>query len=272
MTLQVGVCWPTPGTEAEPLPFDLLDRLMEATKATHLRIDLHHRKPGVDEMVQQANDAGFTVLPILDFDYEHPELELFAGFCDHMVRRHGFPAVEIGNEPYILHKMPAELYARVFNAGAKAIRETGIPCQIYMAAEATKPIAHPIDMLGKVLTHVDPELWDCLAIHPYRNPMPPAYSPMGGRKAELEWYQGQVPTGKGIVVTEVGWDLRDGVDLDRQGQYILSELHTWETLGVDGVYIYQHTDPPSNKGFGIFDHEWNERPAAEAIKLFQRRP
>lgn len=270
MSLSVGLCWPSPGTQYEPLPASLLALVKQTTLATHLRINLHHRKQGVDEMVGDATDAGFTVLPILDFDYGQPDLDAYGQFCYDVVRAHRFPAVELGNEPSILQHMSPMDYAKVFTAGARGVRAAGTPTQIYTAAEVTKPIGNRISFFHEWRQLVLENLWDVLAIHPYRNPMPQAYSPFGSRQSELSYYQSQMPEGKGVAVTEVGWDLRDGVDLDRQAAYVYEELRTSAQLGLDACFIYQHTDPPSNTGFGVFDHEWNARPAAHAMGRFQR--
>jgi len=268
--MNTGICWPTPGTQYEPLPATLLALVKQTTLATHLRINLHHRKPGADEMIGSAQDAGFVVLPILDFDYGAPDSEAYEQFCFDLTRTHRFPAVELGNEPSILQHMNPLDYARIFTAGAKGVRGAGTATQIYTAAEITKPIGHRIDFFHKWRELVLENLWDVVAIHPYRNPMPQQYSPFGNRQAELAYYQAQIPDGKGVAVTEVGWDLRDGVDLDRQAAYVYEELRTSAALGLDACYIYQHTDPPANKGFGVFDHQWNPRPAAHAIARFQR--
>lgn len=268
--MNVGIVWPTPGDQPEPLPEDRLMLLRDNTLATHLRINLHHRKPTVDQMVATARQVGFEVLPILDFDYDNPNLDEYGRFCQDVVERFRFPGVELGNEPHILHKMPPAEYAAVFTRGAEAIRESGGPVQIHIAGEITIPIGKKIKYFGEVRKRVPDELYDVVAIHPYRNPKPPTHAPFNTRQRELEYYQSQVPHGKGIAVTEVGWDLRDGVTEEKQAQYLAEELRIWDELGVDAVYVYQHIDPPTRLGFGIFTATWQPRPAAGAIAEFQR--
>jgi hypothetical protein len=266
----IGICWPTPGAQPQPLPEDRLRLLREQTLATHLRINLHHDQPAADQMVTAARAAGLEVLPILDFDYAWPDCTRYARFCAEIVGRHRFPAVELGNEPHILHDMPPDAYAAVFTAGAASVRELELPTQIYIAGEITKPIGVPIDYFRRVRDHVPESLYDVVAIHPYRNPEPPSCAPFGTRARELQHYQSAVPDGKGIAVTEVGWDLRSGVTEALQASYLREELAIWGQLGVDAVYVFQHTDPPGRAGFGLFTADWSPRPAAAALAELQR--
>ncbi len=261
----VGICWPTPGTQPQPLPPEHLKLLRDSTRATHLRINVHHDQPAADQMITAARAVGFEVLPILDFNYESPDLKSYAEFCQSFVHRHGFPAVELGNEPHIMHQLRPEHYAAVFVAGAAAIRDLKQNCQIYIAGEITKPIGKKIRYFRDVRMHVPDSLYDVVAIHPYRNPKPPSHAPFANRRRELEYYQSQVPHGKGIAVTEVGWDLRDGVTEDSQARFLAEELSIWLDLGVDAVYVFQHIDPPEKASFGLFTADWKERPAARAI-------
>lgn len=266
----VGVCFPTPGKEAQPLPdASKLRELKDRTRATHLRMNFHHDRPDVLETVQHVRDNGFDVLPILDFDYDRPDVDTYARFCARVAPL--FLAVEMGNEPYMLHRMDARKYAHVASAGAKGVTSTS-SAQIYVACEATKPIVKPIDYWRQVERYLDPAMWDVAAIHPYRNPLTPSHAPMGSRKAELWHHQKQMPYGKGVAITEVGWDIRDGVTPELQAQYTYEELCVWEGLGVDAVYVYAHTEPPppTDRAFGIFDHEWRARPVADAIGKFQQ--
>lgn len=232
-------------------------------------MNFHHRRPDVLETVMHVRDNGWEVLPVLDFDYDKPDLRAYGEFCAQVAPL--FLAVELGNEPYMLHRMHPRRYAEVFNVGARAVNSTSA-AEIYIACEATKPVAKRIDYFHEVERHVDPAFWDVAAIHPYRNPMTPSYSPMGSRKAELAYYQSQMPHGKGVAVTEVGWDLRDGVTPELQAQYTYEELCIWESLGVSSVYVYAHTEPPppTRQAFGIFDSEWRVRPVAEAMSKFQQ--
>lgn len=230
-------------------------------------------------MITATHAAGLQVLPILDFDYDQPNKERYALFCEEIVKKHRLPAVELGNEPHLLHNMPPDSYAAVFSAGAEAVRKTGVPTQIYIAGEITKPIGKRIEYFKKVRAAVDERLYDVVAIHPYRNPKAPSHSPFKGRRgeqtrlAELKYYQSRVPNGKGIAVTEVGWHIQE-VDEERQAQYLSEELKIWSDLNVDAVYIYQHIDAPQDKGvppWGIFTTDWKPKLAASAIANFQQQ-
>ena len=44
----------------------------------------------------------FSILPILDFDYDNPAIGAYADFCGRVVSSLGFEEVELGNEPHTL--------------------------------------------------------------------------------------------------------------------------------------------------------------------------
>jgi hypothetical protein len=52
-------------------------------------------------------------------------------------------------------------------------------------------------------------------------------------------------------VTDVGWDLRDGVTPELQVRYVHEELGIWADLGVEAIYVYQHIDPRLQSGRGL---------------------
>jgi hypothetical protein len=269
--MDVGICWPSDGATAQPL-FDVLvlDVLKESTGATHLRINLDHRR-GVQECamhVEHIRTTGWEVLPILDFDYKNPSVGSYSEFCEEIVKECGFETVELGNEPHTLHKMDPSRYADIFKAGAAGVGDSMMSTEILIACEPTKPPGERVDFFDKARRQVPVELYDGLAIHPYRNPMGPSFSRFGSRIAEAGYYRAQAP-GKSIHVTEVGWDLKNGVNEQSQADYTYQELRTWKELGAESVYIYAFMDGGPGYKFGILDENRQPRPVAAAIKRFQ---
>lgn len=269
--MDVGICWPTPGAEPQSLPDGkVLETLRQSTGATHLRVDLDHRR-NLDELMNQVRHIrsfGFEVLPIIDCDRVKPRIEDYAVVCGELARE--FPVVELGNEPNTRSpRIPAERYAETFTAGAEAIRERSPSTRIYIACEPTKPIGRKVDFWAKVRRRVDPRLYDVAAIHPYRNPLSPGYSPMGNRAAEFAYYQSQVGGLKRIAVSEVGWPLSEGIVESGQADYTYQELKIWQGFEVEAVYIYAFMDDGPAYRFGILDENRQPRPVAAAIRRFQ---
>lgn len=268
----VGVCWPSSGPEPQPL-FDgsILDLLRESTGATHLRINLDHRR-GPDECldhVAHIRSHGFEVLPILDFDYSGPDVTGYAQFCAAMAGH--FPVVELGNEPSTMHRMDPREYADVFMAGSSAVRASGPEPQVLIACEAVKAPGKRSDYFARILRDVPRDAFDGLAIHPYRNPNPPQWSAFNSRQLETQYYRSQA-LGKPLHVTEVGWDLKNGVTPELQAEYTYQELITWQELAAQAVYVFAFMDEQGNHDydFGILDRQRNPRPVAAAIKRFQK--
>lgn len=267
----VGFCWPTPGTQESGYWGELMDKMKENTRATHIRTNFDHRRTdSILGHVMNIRDHGFEVLPILDFDYERPANGPYADFCAAVSRDCNFSYVELGNEPHTLHRMDSMRYAEVFNAGAHAIRDAGLSTKILIASESTQPIAKPIGYWDQVRHIVPTELYDGIAIHPYRNPQPPRYTRFGTREAEFAYYRSTAP-GKEVHVTEFGWDLRGGVNEAIQAGYIYEELTIQEQMGAASAYVYTVTEakPPNDQLFGLTDYQYHVKPACHAIARFQ---
>lgn len=270
----VGICWPASSVD-QRTNYDgaLMDLIRERTLASHLRTDFDHRR-GVDEAIeitQHINAHGFKVLPILRWDYKNPSAGAYAQFCPEVARQGSYDYVELGNEPHTFQHIEPKEYADVFIAGARAIRESGISTKILIACEAVQAIGKKIDYFQKVRRLVPVELYDGLAVHPYRNPMPAtSHKGFSSREDEANYYRSQSP-GKEVHITEVGWDLQNGVDESLQAQYIYDELQIQEQVGSVSAFIYSYTEDPNEPKFrfGITDSKQQPRTACDAIRRFQ---
>lgn len=275
--------YPTPGPDGA-IDAAFLAHLRQIwPELRHLRINADCRNSQVDALVVAVQDAGFEPLVILDLDYDRllrprgvaigtewnwlpVELEPWLDFAEGLVRRHGLAWVEVLNEPWIMHAWPPALYAHVANAVALRLRETGV--QIAVAGEMWIP-----DRKGpKYHTWwevarrglVD-DLYDAVAVHPYREPAVPERTRYHDRRAEHQ-RQIEATMGKPILVTEVGWNLSSGIDEQQQADYLWREATIWRSVGVMGVWIYAHVSP-QGQGFGLFDSEdWRARPAVAALR------
>lgn len=288
--MRVGIVYPTPGSVGM-VDVAFLQHLRGETKCEWLRVNLDWRNPLADALINRCHDAGCHVLPILDLDYaalRRPmsdadladHLRPYLLFCIRVCSAYHFEAVEVLNEPHTMGKLSEETYARVVNAVGQELRTVAPRTQILVAAEVLKPDRRgppPYDDKewdwGKLRAGLVPHLWDAAAIHPYRNPAPPSRTRYGTRAGEYERIARAVgfnPAGqpRPLWVTEVGWDLRDGVDEATQAAYVAEELQIDADLGVEAVFLYAHVSP-RGQGFGLFDGEdWRPRPAARVLQAW----
>ncbi len=279
--MDVGIVWPTPfkdNIHQSVLDGGILEGL-KATKATHLRLNLDHRNPHCVSLVEQANQAGFQVLPILECDYQNPDLEGYADFCESIVEQFKFPIVEILNEPRIMEKMSAAAYRKVFIIAAERLQRFRPTTQIASAADFLQP-----DVAGTKIrwewnwstfkrdkhwykdANVPPELYDLAAVHPYREPGMPDVSQWKNRQAEYQAYKDECHQ-KPLIITEVGWNLAS-VTEEVQAQHLYRELVINYECGVQGVYIYSMISE-MHDGMGVLREDGSARPAVGAIAQFQ---
>jgi hypothetical protein len=259
----VGICWPTPGPQGSMDPGFL--KKLARTRATHLRVDLDYRNPNAAAIVEQAREAGFEVLPVLDLDYDHVELQPYLDFCQQIVEAHRFPAVEILNEPRILHGWSPDKYAQVFTAASERIRQL---TRVVIAGDFLKADRNGPNIdswFSRV--KVPEDSFDAVAIHTYRNPGRPSATKNGTRRKEHGVWQRQA-RGKPMIVTEVGWQPTRGMDEHQMGDCIIEELLINEALGIEATYVYAHMQDPS-RDFGLFRTDQTPRPAAFRIAQFQ---
>ena len=273
-SMLIDVCWPMPGPVIATPPFALL-RKIALIGAHGLRFNLDYRLADPVRQLQAVGTAGLRPLPILDYGGEVSRTDQratpsqYAAFCRRVVTEAPWLIeVELGNEPN--GKMSAGEYAALAKAGASAIRTAAPHVRIIIAGELfDHTTGESRDGFHQtVASSIPPQLYDAVAIHPYRLG-PPDQSPWGSRVDEhvaILAATGGTP----YVSTEVGWALdqvpgaTDEAREAEQGLRVKRELEIERFLGVDRVDVYAHVSL-HGVGHGVFRPDWTPRPAAIGI-------
>ncbi|HEX9153665.1 MAG TPA: cellulase family glycosylhydrolase [Candidatus Saccharimonadales bacterium] len=238
--------------------------------------------------------------------------ESFANFARTAAQRYkgkSIRAWEIWNEPNLsaywktvqadgraVHADPIA-YAKLANAGAKAIRETGTDAKIITGGLA--PFWEPVypkgfrqsDYLAQLLPRLDPSLFDAVGIHPYSWPLLPDKKVMynaffsvdqGREKYNLRTIMYKNGFGdKQIWGTEYGAPTygvsqpgkrTDHVTENQQAQIIERGIENWfQKTNVGPLIIHSDSDRwlPSRKNeksFGLLRADGSEKPAYDALQ------
>src|SRR5262245_44318212 len=260
----VGLCYPTSGAAGAVDPARL--EIIRQTRVTHLRVDLQVGNPNVDEIVLQTREAGFGVLPVLGFDRSTTTVAAFADFADNVVTDHQLETVEIVNEPTGPdYNLSPDQYREIVEAVSPRIKGR---TRILVAGDfivALRQGPRRKDWFRKA--RLDPDLFDAVAIHPYREPGSPEASAYGTRRGEYAAWRKEAG-GKPLVVTEVGWLVGSNVNEQKQGDYIFEELAINDAVGLEATYIFSHAEDP-RRDFGVFRIDGSPRPAAYRLAQFQ---
>jgi len=276
--MRTGLCWPTPGPDGA-VERGLLARIRDELPLDVIRVNLDHRNPRVAEIIGEIREHGFEPLAILDLDYDAlkswpaddrfgPLLWPYLEFCIDTVTRFGLREVEVLNEPDILHKLDPGLYGAVCNAVGSELKRRALDVTVIAAADmltAHRKGSRRREWWGEARTWLRPDLYDAVAVHPYRNPGPPdAARPFGTRKNEFDWirYVAQKP----VYVTETGWNLRETSEADHAA-YLARELDWCRKGGAVLTALYAHVGTPNGDDWGLFDgRDWRPRPAVQAVR------
>lgn len=264
----VGIVWPMPFKDARPeLDPSILEALKE-TKATHIRINLDHRHAEAERVLTQIRGAGFEVLPILDLDYQKPNIPAYLDFCERIVGTHGFPMVELLNEPKTMEKMSSATYCRVVEAVGERLQRFRPQTRLLIAGDFLKfdRSGPKTDNWLKDVKPKNPALFDAVAIHPYREPGKPSVTRFGTRPKEYDHCKSHFYS-LPLVVTEVGWNLRE-VSEQQQADYTYEELRINRAYGIEATYIYAHISEMAS-GFGVLRQDNTARPVVARIAQFQ---
>jgi hypothetical protein len=257
----VGLCYPSPGPDGNVDPAFL--EVLKTTGITHVRCDLHLANPNVGAIIDKVRAAGLGILPIIEYVPTASPQQL-ADFADQIVTDHALDAIEVLNEPSRV--MTPQQYHDILEAiGTRVKGKTRVlAAGEFLIADRKGPRLK--DWFAQA--NLDPEWYDAVAIHPYREPGTPWATRYASRSAEYQVWRCQVPPGKPLIVTEVGWHL-PGVNEEQQGVYIFEELSIDRALGVEAVFIYTNIADPA-WDFGVFRTDWSPRPAADWMTLFNR--
>ena len=282
--MMIGLVFPTDGPDDRPVDTHL--DLIHMSGFDSLRLNFHHARSheNVVDWIEVMEEIGLEPLPIIDFDYDHPDLTQVADFAAWFHREWPQYPLEVGNEPNILHKMPARVYASV----VKAVRRAVPHAQLVLAAERTKPIAEPIytsvmnrlrrrTYYHEVLSYLGQDDYDIVDIHAYRNPHEPAYSPRGSRTAEwaLDMREAR---GKRLIIGEDGWHMHE-TSYETIAKYWWDELVILQDLGVERVYVYAMVGEPYDSSgkptddWGVYGGSgWIPRPVAKTFRDWRFSP
>lgn len=273
-----GLVYPVPYPETDTPDVAFLRLARETTGLTHLRFNLDYRNPHADRMVDGVQEASWQPWPILDgpmpawrgsSPHQWPDLiRPYVLFAIRACTAWRFPYVELLNEPRTLGGLRPEFYAALVNATSQELRTYAPETHIVVAGEMIRadrqgPKRDAKTWWWPFLRAVNPQMFDGVAIHPYRNPGSPQATRDHSRQHEHAWYQKQsrmLSNDTEVHGTEVGYDLRDGVDEFRQAAYLVEELTVQERVGMSSCFLYAHQGP-----FGLFREDQSPRPAAHAI-------
>ena len=297
--MKVYVVYPTPGTIT--MDEEVLALLKTETLMHGVRVNLDWRNPEWRQIVDVASSYG-DVLPILDDETDPGYVDVrksdeFANWCASAVQEYRFPIVEILNEPKTIptHTMSPATYADTVNRVGTAIHVVAPRTQVAVACEALKAggTADRSNFWQAVRERLDPAAYELCSIHPYRyHPEPPAWtrthwprwvqqaSPRfagfvrrffgsGSRLGEhRKWLEA---AGKPVVVTETGWNVRNGVTEELHAQYIVEELDFYNDAGVEIVSLYAYADDPPSELWGLLRSDRTPRPGATAVRAWITR-
>jgi len=273
---QYGLVWPMPGAElAYPQPHWVT--AFAKAGFTHVRFDLpvSRDRDNAAASVQTMLHGGLQPIPILAWPFYEPDVAAMEGYARWYAET--FPDTEwvtIGNEPWILDKIPADEYLRIAIPMANVLLES---------SEAKVIIA--MDLFD----HVDggsrnwPGVEDVIGfiasstrlyadIHPYRNPYRPSFSPWGSRTREHNHIMNTLGHDR-YIIGETGWKPNEG-DRQANGEYHVEELTLNQDLGVPLICIYCHIgdliNPSMDFGLWLADQyqHISPRPAAMAVSHF----
>ena len=134
---QAGLVWPLPGAESVS-PNPAWAATYRAAGFTWVRMDVpvSRDRANADASVRVMRDAGLHVWPILSWPSAEPDVDAMCGYAEWYVET--FPDsqwVELGNEPWILDKVPAGEYLRVAGPMAETLLEVHPDVKVILAMD-----------------------------------------------------------------------------------------------------------------------------------------
>lgn len=289
----LGLTWPL-SWPLEGLDERWLEAIKKETGLSWLRINLDFRNHLASQVVRDAENAGFKVLPIFDLDYtalmqpgafEQPWWLDYYRFVFDMTVQHQFSHVEVMNEPdtpIVDHqgierqRISPEVYAISCNAVGQAISIARPETKVIIATELLRadqkgPKKRKGGYWNKLKAGLHRGFIKYATVHPYRDPGAPQLSRFGkpwwewwangNRAAEWDFVKNEVwPFTP--VVTEVGWDLpRLGNEEHLQAQHISDEIGISNHLNIPILMLYAHQGI-----YGLLKDDLSPRRAAHAVR------
>jgi len=273
---QAGIVWPMPGAELVG-PNPAWARTFRDAGFTWVRMDVpvSRDRANAAASVQVMRDAGLQVLPILSWPSAEPDVAAMCGYAEWYVET--FPDsqwVTLGNEPWILDKIPADEYLRIAAPMADALEQAHPDVRVVLA----------MDLYDHVTSHERgwPGVADVIAciessdrryadLHPYRNPYGPTYSPWLSRDREYEAIAERLGHER-FLYGEVGWKPTEG-PAQACGQYHVQELDiaTHHRIPLVGLYCHIADLVTPAFDFGLWvatDDVLTPRPAATTVAAY----
>ena len=267
-----GFVWPLdPMVSQDSLPAVHL-RTFRLLGFNAIRIDAGLYNPGGFDLMRQLGHAGLMPLPVLAVNMTNPD----AGIADAAVYVQRLAQscswvhqIEVMNEP--ASHVSASDYARLAIGVGETFHEANPHAHVILAGEmANFGNGQMNPWWPEVKRLVPADLYDGVAIHPYRNPKPWSFSAWGSREAELAMVREQIGD-KALHVTETGWHL----DEPDYAANIINELDFWRiTAKAASVYIYamvgEKAKPPD---WGLCENDpntgvWTPNPAAIQLSYY----
>jgi len=272
-----GLCWPLPHEDPVSLSPEWL-RMFRDHGYGLIRADFYveRSRESLLAQAQAIQDAGLGLLPILSWPWGHPEPADLVAYVEWFLDHVNVGWVELGNEPWILHKVSGEEYLRIARPMALAAEARGR--HVLIAADL---FDHSTGRSRRwpgeqaVLDFIAESPARFASLHPYRNPHSPSFSPWGSREAEHAALVQKLGHSR-YVVTEVGWKPSEGPE-QASGRYHVEELRIQASIGVPLVCLYTHIEDPHAPAFdfGLFefdgpisDNRIRPREAASYLKVW----
>ena len=273
---QAGLVWPMPG--AEPVyPQASWARAFREAGFTWVRMDVpvSRDRANAETSVAVMRHAGLEVLPILSWPSAEPDVDALCGFAEWYVET--FPDsqwVELGNEPWILDKVPGWEYLRCAGPMAKALEDAHPTVRVVLAMDLYDHVSGQergwpgVDEVIACIAS-SPRRWADL--HPYRNPYRPTWSPWGSRDREYEAIEQRLGHHR-FVYGEMGWKPNEG-ERQASGDFHVEELEIATHHGIPLVAVYCHiadlVTPAWDFGLWVADGSVvTPRPAAETVSAY----
>ena len=273
---RAGVVWPMPGSELVG-PNPAWARTIREAGFTWVRMDVpvSRDRANAEASVRVMHDAGLQVLPILSWPSAEPDVVAMQGYAEWYVET--FPDsrwVTLGNEPWILDKIPGEEYLRIAAPMAEALEDADPDVRVVLAMD----LFDHVQGEERGWPGVD-EVIACIAsserryadLHPYRNPYRPTFSPWHSRDREYEAIEGRLGHQR-FLYGEVGWKPNEGV-YQASGDYHVQELDiaTHHRIPLVGIYchIADLVTPAYDFGLWLADGDvLTPRPAATTLAAY----
>ncbi|MHB1038465.1 MAG: WD40 domain-containing protein [Pirellulales bacterium] len=248
----------------------------------------------LDATVRMAEEAGVTLLPILDYDtdfarpaYQH--LDLWTEYVRQVVTRYKdrIRYWEVWNEPNLeqfwREKPNAANYTTLLKATCRTIRQIDPKLVVVMGGVS----GIPWDYIEGIYAAGGKDSFDVMNVHPYRYPALPEVNDLVADLVRLRKLMTKYgDDAKPIWITEIGWPThespsgtpprqRRGVTPDEQARILARTYLLSLVAGVDKIFWYEfqamEAQPFYNEDhFGIVHRDLSPKPAYVALKTLTR--